>query len=497
MAPTDTKRKLEDAGLEKTEEGLSKRPKAAEITKGQKECATSDCKLEKYLEDIFLKYCRISINEKEVDFIRNGVETLTLEYLQKTYRNSPCKDKSCKISKCGQLELVRAGSFYEGTRNGFPDEFDFIAVLGTVDEQPDENAYTHIKQEFCANCEVYKSNEYPDYSMKFRYTNVSRCHRKVTRLEYVYTRGQEEMIIDVDIVIALRCYKTEQFYTVIFNKEFYEEMIKTGSFLFIYTGASTVEPYGPMVLHAAQSGTWEKTTTETEKRFVKDILSKKHRKVYRILKYIINGPFGGDLFRYLDDVQDFRSPLSGLFGTGFSISSYVIKIAVIRHHYACQKDRKGIGNCVCEILFNIIAAFPPFKQNNFPIIAMRSLLCSSENGLCIGRGNNYFLENIYKCLEAFTKRLKSLQSSNDGLEKCNHDLENSFSEMALRLYMFTEYETFFMNSDSEFPNLKIVWLSKPNVNEQAMVKKVKEYKEKRNKVQDCPWCDYPIPTRKL
>jgi hypothetical protein len=271
-------------------------------------------------------------------------------------------------------------------------------------------------------------------------------------------------------------------------------MLKTGSFLFIYTGASAVLTNGRMVLQAVHIGTWEKTTTETEKRFVKDILSKPHRKVYRILKYIINGPFGVDLFRYLDDVQDFRSSLSVLIGTGFSISSYVIKNAVIHHHYACKKDREGIGNCVCEILFNIKAAF---KQNSLPVVAMHSLLCSPENCLRIGRGNKYFLENIYRCLVAFTERLKSLQSSNDGLEKCNHDLENSFLEMVLRLDMFIGYETFFFNSDSKFPNQKVVWLSEPNVNEQAMVKKVKEYKEKRNKVQDCPWCDYPIPTRKL
>jgi hypothetical protein len=480
-----TGRKLEDADSG----SFLKHSEASGTYLNNDPCTKSGNELEKYLEDIYSRYCRISIIEKEVEFIRKGVEKLTLEYLQKTYRSTPCEDKSCKIRKCCELELVKVGSFYEGTRNGFPNEFDFIAVLGTVDEEPDENAHNHLlKQAFCTHCEVYKSGEFPDYSMQFHFTYGSQAHGKATLLQFVYKRGKEEdVIIDVDVVIALRCYKTEKFYMVtdIFNKDFYEEILKTGSFLFIYTRASSVEKTTEGA--EKQTGPWEKTITESETRFVSDILSKTHKKVYRILKYIINGPFGEYLFKYLDDVQDFQSSWSALSGTGFSISSYVIKIAVIHHHYDCKIVENKFGDCVLQILFYIRAAY---NQNNSPFIAMHSLLCRTEVGPVIGRGNYRFLGTFYWCLQAFTQRLASLKSSNDKLIKCNHDLENSFLEMALRLDMFTEYETFLMNLESKFSDPRILWPERPNL--KTVVKKVKEYNEKRNKVSNCPWCDYPI-----
>jgi hypothetical protein len=87
---------------------------------------------------------------------------------------------------------------------------------------------------------------------------------------------------------------------------------------------------------------------------------------------------------------------------------------------------------------------------------MHSLLSTNQIGPIIGRGNYHVLGNFYLFFRAFTKRLASLKSSNDKLIKCNHDLENSFLEMALRLDMFTEYETFLVEMDEQLSSLSIV-----------------------------------------
>jgi hypothetical protein len=256
-------------------------------------------------------------------------------------------------------------------------------------------------------------------------------------------------------------------------------MLKTGSFLFIYTGSyhSTLErtPEGADMTN--RIGPWEKTITETETRFVRDILSKAHRKVYRILKYIINGPFCDDLFTYL-----YYSYPSSL----FSISSYVIKIAVIHHHYVCKNVLNEVGDCVLNLLSYILNAY---DQRNARCIAMHSLLYTNQIEPIIGSGNYHFLGNFYWCFRAFTQRLASLKSSNDKLMKCNHDLENSFLEMALRLDIFARYETILMEVDKELSGM-IVRLSTCSL--KPTIKKVKEYNEKRSKIPECPWCDYPI-----
>ncbi|XP_053401661.1 uncharacterized protein LOC123559536 [Mercenaria mercenaria] len=437
-------------------------------------------KLEKYLEDIYEKYCKFSTDEAEIEFIRKGVESLTLEYLQKTYRHSPCEDISCKINHFSEIELVKVGSFYEGTRNGYPNEFDFMAVLGTVDEVPDIDSDSHLRTGTCMQFDIYQSGEFPDASIEYCFTSGSRAHGIAERLEYLYKKGSEEITIDVDVVVALRCYNTEKYYTGngIFNQEFYKEILKTKGFLFIYTGSSVSsndKSSNVSVIpadHVSCHGPWDKSITETEKRFVRDVLTKQQKKVYQLLKYIINGPFGEDLFKHFDDVQHFQSPLSPLLGTGFCISSYAIKVAVIHHHYRCDNSLDKMGDCVLQLLKYFLLAYGQGEK----VIYMHSLLYLNQIGSCMGRGNYEFLGNFYWCLRAFICRLASLRTA-DGLEKCAHDLENSFMEMALRLDIFPDILQYLSSCRPKFGRL---------------VEKLKHYNEKRNVVPDCPWCDYPI-----
>ncbi|XP_053401681.1 uncharacterized protein LOC128557704 [Mercenaria mercenaria] len=437
-------------------------------------------KLEKYLEDVYQKHCEFSISEQEIEFIRNGVEKLTLEYLQKIFKHPLCERNSCKVNHFSEIELLKVGSFYEGTRNGYPDEFDFIAVLGSVDEVPSIDRHSHFRTGACAYSGLYQSAEFPDASIRFGF--ASGILTKINRLEFLYRYGREEITIDIDVVTALRCNNTEKYYCEggVFNKNFFQEILSTGSFLFIYTGSVTSissEEDG----FRCHDSPWDKTITETEKRFVRDILSKKHRKVYQILKYIINGYFGEDLFKYLDCDSQSERPYPS--GSGFCISSYTIKVAIIHHHYKCNNDSKKVGDCVLELLRYLLL---PYEHYNRGLVCMHSLLYVDWNGSRIGRGKYAFLGIFYWCLMAFINRLASLKNHSDGLDKCTHDLENSFMEMALRLDIFHNYEQRLSKMNDEYSDKHIY----PKIC--RLLKKLKNYNEKRNAVPDCQWCDYPI-----
>lgn len=136
--------------------------------------------------------------------------------------------------------------------------------------------------------------------------------------------------------------------------------------------------------------------TETELRFIRDILSENHKKVYRILKFLINGNTDCDIPTY--QVKGY--------------TSYMIKTLIIHHHYQClNSDARVIGPCILQILdtmyqyrdtksFPRLLDFPScYKVYNFiPQHYIKSLgnhlrsLKSSETVY------NYIKDGIRKCV---------------------------------------------------------------------------------------------------
>lgn len=144
--------------------------------------------LEKYLETIYLRGCICPISQAEVNFIREGIEDQIKQYLEQTYSGirTPCTDEKCEIShKQSDFELLKVGSFYEGTTNGFPDEFDFIAVLGTVDKIPVEDYSSHLQNgTICSKCTPYTSNDFQGAEISFHFTFGTRNNGNAQKLEF-------------------------------------------------------------------------------------------------------------------------------------------------------------------------------------------------------------------------------------------------------------------------------------------------------------------------
>lgn len=228
-------------------------------------------------------------------------------------------------------------------------------------------------------------------------------------------------------------------------------------------------------------GPWNISVTETEMRFVRDCLGEKHKKVYKILKYLVNGDFGEELFKYLCLWQE-----SQLIGPQLCISSYILKVAVIHHYYECRRETVDFTDCVLAVLKNLLL---PFRNARNGFVVTHSLLTVNEMDTLIAAGDNEFLGNFYWCLKAFIARLSSLKTSN-GLAKCNHDMENSFLEMSLRLDMFDGYVNLLSALDKKYSDPSILWHVRPKF--YRWVEKVQQHNEKRRSVPECSWCDYPV-----
>ncbi|CAG2193282.1 unnamed protein product [Mytilus edulis] len=102
--------------------------------------------LELYLKDLFDEECKFKTEEGEEDFIREGVKTIVdtlVEKILSDYYDMIQNDDQdiykrirqdeenlnrdgINCIKCSTNDILKVGSYNEGTRNKFPDEFDFI-----------------------------------------------------------------------------------------------------------------------------------------------------------------------------------------------------------------------------------------------------------------------------------------------------------------------------------------------------------------------------------
>lgn len=149
-------------------------------------------------------------------------------------------------------------------------------------------------------------------------------HGPAFMLQFTYTNEFcEDKIINVDFVSAFKIVddKLEETAVKLCKLEpFRDELVSTGGYM--YTNGNI-------------------TFTETEMNFIRNVLSKNHVKVYRLLKYILNG--------HGDDEH-----LSDLHIRGYS--SYKIKATIIYHHYSCKNpDSVEVDQCVLDVLGDLYA----------------------------------------------------------------------------------------------------------------------------------------------
>lgn len=304
--------------------------------------------LEELLDDLFRKKLSLPYEHREVVFVKTAIENLVLHIVSDIIDN---KDAVFEVNSLVDLEentdnfLCKIGSFYEQTKNTYPDQFDFVYIpfryslenTGSISEMPLKvnleelrNRLDSLLRRRCLVCE-------DDELGKIEFDSYETQVAVLTRLRFCFDRGEgptkggRERVKDiyVDLVPGVRVIDpnlTENIEKVCPIVGFREQILETASLQYLWL------PYSPTAF------------CESEVDFMLRILSKEHVKAYRLLKYLINHDISDDYDISLDEC------LLSLEQYAFTIPSYVIKTAMIIHHYECPGDSENIGSCLLGIL---------------------------------------------------------------------------------------------------------------------------------------------------
>ncbi|XP_053392782.1 uncharacterized protein LOC128555196 [Mercenaria mercenaria] len=464
--------------------------------------ADDNDKLEDYLENIYIRECKFSCDDEDVLFIESGVKEFVDRIVRMRFSKLKCRRTYCNV-KHNDPELLTVGSYYEHTKNKFPNEFDYIYVYGTVEDLPEASVFDHT---FCDDLVDMDTTQIENGSLSLSFHGFLGCQGPAETYRFCFKKGDVEETITVDISTALRYIYTTEIHehqnivqeSKVFRPEFYKAILDTKSFLLLDFGNErSINSHKTLPLKVC--------VTETELTFFKHNLSEKHKKVYKILKYLINGNFGSNLLRGIN--------------TFFSIciSSYSIKTAVLYHHFKCKNESSTVSDCVLEILKDLhytistsrvdcfgmspalIGAMPE-TLIQFSVSRVETILlvfvdfpgvCSENRVRYTTRTNTTPLvsaserditsiSNVF-CL--FIERLKALKCPLN-FRKCNHVENDSFLEMLLKcpaIYNLAE-PSFTKISDYVEECIKN---KKPIVENKYLYKWLKT-----KKIDNCSWCNY-------
>lgn len=304
--------------------------------------------LEELLDDIFRKKLTLPYEHREVVFVKTAIENLVLNIVSDIIDN---KDAVFEVSSVVDLQantdsfLCKIGSFYEQTKNTYPDQFDFVYIpfrysLENTESSSEmplkvnlEELRNRLDSLLRRRCLVCKDDELGEIEFDSFETQVA----VLTRLRFCFDRGEghakggreRRKDIYVDLVPGVRVIDpnlTENIEKLCRLVGFREQILETASMQYLWL------PYSPTAF------------CESEVDFMLRILSKKHVKAYRLLKYLTTYHNSDDYDILADEC------LLSLEQYACTIPSYVIKTAMIIHHYECADDSKNIGSCLLGIL---------------------------------------------------------------------------------------------------------------------------------------------------
>ncbi|XP_045211936.2 uncharacterized protein LOC123563284 [Mercenaria mercenaria] len=310
-----------------------------------------------------------SLIDEEVDEIRKDVTTdeavsignAIYSHLRHFLDELGTKDPECKVS-----ELLKVGSFHEGTKIFSPDEFDFIAILSELSKpgaftvisslNEDDRVDLHFGNDSIASTldkekVSHAASVMERFSTKLYNTIMTDrkskasvslfCHHDRTEWIALPPMNKTELSvrfcearlpnmvweflyqnrrISVDITIAIKYSNVDELY----NPE-----VAT-----IPTIGKAVTERGSLLLVAYIEG-FRKTFTETEVHYVRTCLGKNHKTLYMFLKHL-SYKYGEHPFLQLNGYHPF--------------SSYMLKTICIYHDQNCKAETAEHEACLQDIV---------------------------------------------------------------------------------------------------------------------------------------------------
>ncbi|XP_060564572.1 uncharacterized protein LOC132723802 [Ruditapes philippinarum] len=290
----------------------------------------------------------LNINRTELEFVQTGIETSVQEIHNVISKTASAqielqKNKLKEFTGLNLIEkettsnILKVGSFYEGTKLFYPDEFDYILIFGTFSLPSNEiDVVRHdfglgslfINGVFEGILSCYKFFfDRRDAGLTLIFDKFVTSKGSAIKLKYTYYKQRvKETDIYVDVLPAFKIMdkqhdlKVDQLCSL---PDFTNYLAETGSFLVTRFGISF---------------------TESEVRFVRNWLSPKHFQAYKMLKYLINGHNDGE------KLKEFCIKIHINF---IHIASYKIKTCMLFHQYKCAEDNRTMNRCICDVICDI------------------------------------------------------------------------------------------------------------------------------------------------
>lgn len=394
---------------------------------------TSNTDLEEHLNIIFQQKLEFPFENPEVVFVQTAIENIVTKIV-----TTFVEKKDLLFEKVGDPDvqerlqptsgdiICKAGSFYERTKNTYPNEFDFLYAPYCI-ELTDQSRYSFLKIRTSVlgrilddlnskGCLEYRDSTFG--TIKYQHyvgqhgpaSNVRFCFYRNPRRLRKFQKTEKE--IDVDLVPGIRVIDpnlSNNISKVCPIPGFRDHVLTTGEYFWV--------PYSLTALN------------KTEVHFMRHVLSKKHVKAYRLLKYVINGD--GDA----DDLAE--ECVLSIHHIKCLIPSYAIKTAMINHHFQCQDHSDNVGGCIIEILewFKQSFADPKKKMKDNFAHHHVDIVAPANKIMNLATGQPDLIRNAEKNLGKVIEYLKSYHIKSYG-----HDsgIDSFATHMVLSVVKYNE-----------------------------------------------------------
>lgn len=372
--------------------------------------------LEQLLQNIYARRLEFPSDHPEVRFIQKAVEKIVgriakeLDKYKQTLFSTADKSiaalvvnkPSCNISDLEEetgKNLFKLGSFYERTKNTFPDEFDFVYVPYRLTKNPDGlDPFFELKDEAFRKRVSYLSNAgslmyrnedigdvffekyegQSDIAAEFQFAFIRdvRFYRKGKALKRTIRVNLIPGILVIDPNLQ------DNIETLCPIPGFRKEVLETS-------------PDGYLLLPNSFTA-----FCESEVHFMNHVLSRRHVAVYRVLKYLLHGQKSGEELEEACKKSKHQIMCS--------IPSYAIKTAMIRHHYDCRDGSDKLGACALAVLnmFEQSYLYPVAKFGEDAEALQVQIATPTNRPLTIAYGDEEFIQASYRCLNYMTRYLR-------------------------------------------------------------------------------------------
>lgn len=331
-----------------------------------------------YIRYLHKQHCKFEEDQQTVTEIEEGVKYIVNAVLKKV----AAKNSIFEFSK-----FIEAGSFYEGTKVGQPNEFDFTVILNHLStpgaiqiadgcspgykkifvEDQLENYKKCCDRENMLHVEKIKAQFWnylygicqkehiTEKNLTEGLLRIKACRKRKFELEYIENAGFSEIPgtseskeivprksiqIGIDLMLGIRFPDIKQILSDDGVPEKWKDIVAKEGCNLVVKGCQSFNPC---------STCWQVCLACCEMQLMKDI-GKNHKICYKVLKYLLT--------------REVRSQ-----GKCTGLTSYVLKNAFMFHAYE-GKCEDNLGKCANDVLSSLALSF---KKYQMPCFLSRNL----------------------------------------------------------------------------------------------------------------------------